>query len=86
VSGSGSGHDHAGGGEKSNELFHSVIPLKKVGSELSQSLGRGKSLFFHVTKLPLYNITTNEYFVNKVLIHEVWYKIFYLSCPCAQNF
>jgi len=31
-------------------------------------LGRGKSLFFHVTKLPLYNATTNEYFVNKVLI------------------
>ena len=28
VSGSGSGHDHAGGGEKSNELLHDVIPLK----------------------------------------------------------
>ncbi len=34
-SGSGSGHDHTGGSEKSNELFHSVIPLKKVGSKLN---------------------------------------------------
>ena len=34
-SGSSGGHEHASGGEKSNELFHSVIPLKKVGSKLN---------------------------------------------------